>query len=751
MTFLKSLGKIPLVNILLLVTFFLVADRGQTSSTSTIAFNQKVPTTTSIFNSNINSKLRLVDRPWLIAQRQSKVALVIGNGNYDEAPLRNPVNDANDIAAALKRLGFELIDNRALLNLNKRQMDDAIDKFRERLRQGGVGVFYYAGHGVGIEGVNYLIPINADLDVKEDVEYEAFPLGRVINNMQAAKTQLNFIIVDACRNNPIYRQWPSAIRSDLTPKGLIRENPTRGTIIFYATRPGSTSIDGVKRNSPFTLHLLRHIEIPRLDIAFMIRQVTDGVVVETNNKQEPWREGSVRGYREFYLNPIEKPTSPLSPVSDPNLVNEGENLPREVPPSVKPRQGARVTAQRQQRIALVIGNGAYPEYPLNNPVNDATDVAKVLKELGFEVILLQNTDLEVMETAIKDFSRKLRQGGVAVFYYAGHGVQVNGENYLVPLKAKLNRQEDVRYEAVPLGKILNAMEDAQTQVNIVILDASRDNAFYRRWRSRSHGSLSVPGLAPVQSARGTLIIFATAPGEFAEDGEGQNSPFTSHLLRHIKTPNLPVELMFKKVRAAVVAETNREQTPWEQSSLVGEFSFNPISEQPTLPSSPPSTSPTTVATLISKATGVDYTKLRDLLAAEKWKEADQETTRAMLQTAGRENEGWLRTEDIEKFSCEDLRIIDQLWLDSSQGKFGFSVQKDIYQNLGGTREFVPEVWLNFGNQVGWRKEENWLQYKDLTFNLNASRGQLPLHYELALWEGSWGGRFLFSRVSVCNL
>ncbi len=261
-------------------------------------------------------------------------------------------------------------------------------------------------------------------------------------------------------------------------------------------------------------------------------------------------------------------------ISDSQLGDRQEILKQELLTQLKQKQeikpSTQLVAQRQERIALVIGNSAYQEDPLANPVNDANDIAQALQELGFDVTLIQNKDLRGMEDAIEDFSRELRQGGVGVFYYAGHGVQVNGENYLVPLKAQLNFQKDVRYDAVPLGKILNAMESAQTSVNIVIIDACRDNPFYRKWRSRNRGTSAVRGLASVQSARGTLIAFATAPGEVAEDGEGTNSPFTANLLKHIKIPNLPVELMFKQVRAGVEQETNREQTPWEQSSL-GDF------------------------------------------------------------------------------------------------------------------------------------------------------------------------------------
>ena len=481
-------------------------------------------------------------------------------------------------------------------------------------------------------------------------------------------------------------------------------------------------------------------------------------------------------------------------ISDSQLVNRQEILKRKLLNQLKQQQeiktSTHLVAQRQERIALVIGNSAYQEDPLANPVNDANDVAQALQELGFRVTLIQNKDLRGMEDAIEDFSRELRQGGVGVFYYAGHGVQVNGENYLVPLRAKLNYQKDTRYEAVPLGKVLNAMEYAQTSVNIVIIDACRDNPFYRKWRSRSRGSGVVRGLAPVQSARGTLIAFATAPGEFAEDGDGTNSPFTSNLLKHIKTPNLPVELMFKQVRAGVEQETNREQTPWEQSSLVGDFSFFPRQEQPT-PSSQTNTNSNTATLtpptpslitpsepetiLISKTTGIDYSQLRDLLAASKWKEADRETKERMLQAAGREQEEWLSEEDLNKFSCEDLRIIDRLWLDSSQGKFGFSVQKEIWQNNGSPTVDSPiEIWRQFYIDVGWKTEESgtessegYVRYEDqggFTDDiLTSKRGNLPkglsaiaalkddLNNFLLLDSYDAQSRHTFSRAANCNL
>jgi uncharacterized caspase-like protein len=167
------------------------------------------------------------------------------------------------------------------------------------------------------------------------------------------------------------------------------------------------------------------------------------------------------------------------------------------------------TARAERRIALVIGNAAYEVGLLRNPGHDASDIATTLRQLGFEVTLLRDAARRPMVEAIDLFSRRLRQGGVGVFYFAGHGVQVGGENYLIPVDARIGREQDVPYEAVPVGRILGGMEDADNQLNILILDACRDNPFARQWRS------SPRGLAVMQAARGSFIAYATAPGAVA--------------------------------------------------------------------------------------------------------------------------------------------------------------------------------------------------------------------------------------------
>lgn len=227
---------------------------------------------------------------------------------------------------------------------------------------------------------------------------------------------------------------------------------------------------------------------------------------------------------------------------------------------------ASVWAADGQRTALVIGNGAYSSGPLKNPVNDATDMAKALQSVGFKVVLKKNANLQEMIESIEDFGNRLKRGGVGLFYYAGHGVQVNNVNYLLPVNAKINKESDVRFQAVDAGRVLAEMENANNGLNIVILDACRDNPFGKRFRSASRG-LAIVADAPT----GTFISYSTGAGQVARDGEGRSSPYTRALLKNIVKRGLGINQVFMNVRGQVMKETG--QVPWELSSLTGDFFF----------------------------------------------------------------------------------------------------------------------------------------------------------------------------------
>jgi len=227
------------------------------------------------------------------------------------------------------------------------------------------------------------------------------------------------------------------------------------------------------------------------------------------------------------------------------------------------------TQTSQKRLALVIGNGSYTSAPLlKNPPNDARDMAATLTALGFEVSSGINVNQREMKRLVREFGQKLKGGGSGLFYYAGHGVQSKGRNYLIPIDAEIQSEAEVEDSGVDVGLVLNYMDEAQNGLNIVILDACRNNPFGRSFRSAAEG------LAQVDAPTGTLIAYATAPGRVASDGTGQNGLYTSELLKQMRVPSVSVTDMFMRVRAEVMKQTGNKQVPWESSSLVGAFYFS---------------------------------------------------------------------------------------------------------------------------------------------------------------------------------
>jgi len=235
------------------------------------------------------------------------------------------------------------------------------------------------------------------------------------------------------------------------------------------------------------------------------------------------------------------------------------------------------------RFALVIGNSAYKDKPLKNPANDAKDMGRTLTRLGFDVQLKTDVSLRDMEEAIREFGLRLKRGGVGLFYFAGHGVQVQGVNYLVPVGARIGSESDAKFECVDAGRVLGKMEDAGNELNIVILDACRNNPFARSFRSADQG------LARMDAPTGSIVAYATAPNSVASDGKGANGMYTKYLLENITTPGIPIEEVFKRVRIGVMGETGKKQVPWESSSIAGYFYVAGQPQQPLAIRTPPST------------------------------------------------------------------------------------------------------------------------------------------------------------------
>jgi uncharacterized caspase-like protein len=221
----------------------------------------------------------------------------------------------------------------------------------------------------------------------------------------------------------------------------------------------------------------------------------------------------------------------------------------------------------QKRLALVIGNSHYKfSNPLKNPVNDARAIASSLQGLGFDVMEHEDLTQPQLKQAINSFGEKLKGYDVGLFYYAGHGVQSKGVNYMIPVEAELKNEEQVEFDCVAADRVLAFMETASTKVNLIILDACRNNPFGRSWQRSAGGG----GLAMMDAPKGSLIAYATSPGRTASDGESSNGLYTSALLKYMRNPSLTIEQVFKQVRNEVSDKSGGAQIPWESTSLTGE-------------------------------------------------------------------------------------------------------------------------------------------------------------------------------------
>jgi carboxyl-terminal processing protease len=238
---------------------------------------------------------------------------------------------------------------------------------------------------------------------------------------------------------------------------------------------------------------------------------------------------------------------------------------------------AHVSAETAARVALLIGNAAYADAPLRNPINDVREVGQMLRAIGFKVTTRENLRRDEMRDALRGFLLTHRSADVRLVYYAGHGLQMRGRSYLLPVGAAVHSERDVLERTVDATELVEQLGEIKHGANLVVIDACRVAAMFEAqtrdlWAAR-------PGLARVPAPRGTVVAFSTRPGHVARDGDQAMSIYARHFTRTLeKVPELPVEAFFKRVRAGVVAETRNRQVPWESSDLNGELCFRPNAE-----------------------------------------------------------------------------------------------------------------------------------------------------------------------------
>ncbi len=345
-------------------------------------------------------------------------------------------------------------------------------------------------------------------------------------------------------------------------------------------------------------------------------------------------------------------------------------------------------ANLNQRVALVIGNADYKLGPLLNPVNDARAISDALRAASFDVIKYENlSTIADMKKAVREFGMRIQNGGVGLFYYAGHGMQVNGNNYLIPVQAEIYKEEEVEFESLDVNFVLAQMESAHNRMNIIILDACRDNPFSRSWRSAS----SAKGLAFINAPAGTLIAYATAPGSVASDGTGNNGLYTEEILKQINKSGMKIEDVFKNVRVGVIERSNKMQTPWESSSLVGDFYF---SEQP----SSESTSETTAEI------AENYTENYNFFEGYSGSDSRTSDTLPSIRWRASNNKYWLILNELDiptqtvNSPCGDHLLV----YFNQNGRY--YLLKDFWKNQDNT--FREAVELPFTSSACWMAKDN---------------------------------------------
>jgi uncharacterized caspase-like protein len=323
----------------------------------------------------------------------------------------------------------------------------------------------------------------------------------------------------------------------------------------FAGKSGSRCIDGSEK-SPLTAALLKHLATPELDIRVALGRVQDEVRQATDNRQEPVvNGGGALGGSVLAL--VQPPAQPAPSVASPPTV---ASLPIDASLPAKP-----------ERLALVIGNAAYPSGELKNVINDAQSVSSALALFGFEVTAATNVKGDDLDRTLREFLSKASATGkdaAVLVYYAGQGVEIEGENFVIPVDLKIRSKADLTFGAVPLSTVLSGLSRLPAATRIVIFDTSRSNPFE-----------ASPVTQEVRVPPGTVVAFSTSAGGDAVEGADANSPFTAALLDASAQPGLNIEGVFQRVRDQVSKETQGEQVPQVISSLTSAFAFLPASPE----------------------------------------------------------------------------------------------------------------------------------------------------------------------------
>jgi uncharacterized caspase-like protein len=554
---------------------------------------------------------------WLIsagpAFADKRVALVIGNSAYQHAPaLPNPARDARAMAAMFEKGGFTVVA--AQYDVGNLQFKRAIRQFEDAAGDADIAVIYYAGHGIEINGVNYIIPVDARLASDRDADDEAITLDRLVEAADGGK-RLRLVILDACRDNPFARTMKRTRTSNLrgVNAGLARVEPSGpNTLVAFAAKGGSPAEDGDAEHSPFTAALLHNLFVPGLDVRLAFGRTRDEVLQKTNNRQEPYVYGSLGGASISLVPAPEHQPDPAAVAAvsrgeegDYALVEKvGTKGAWEVFLAQHPKgfyadlarqqltrlgeatsnnrkgmqSGSSITIDTREvaqqttsalRLALVIGNATYADdnKPLTEPVKDARALADELRRIGFDVTIAEDLTKQRMRTVLDSFRGRVKPGATALFFFSGYGIQTAKQSYVIPIDARLRTEDQVMGDGFSIESILNELDAAGAARKVVVIDAARRNPFEPRFRD------SPAGLAPLNVPAGTLAIYSASPDKVIGDTRPDGSLFVSELLKQIRSTGSTAEEIFDYTRIYVSRASDRAQVPRVWNSLNEDFFF----------------------------------------------------------------------------------------------------------------------------------------------------------------------------------
>jgi uncharacterized caspase-like protein len=542
--------------------------------------------------------LAIAAAPAAFAQQTAGVALVIGNAAYPDAdaPLPEPVGDARALGDELRRRGFDVTVGE---NLKKQAMQRALDQFYGKINSSTTAVIFFSGFGIQSDRQSYMIPVDAQIWNEADVRRDGFSLDKVLADLTGKGAQVKVAIIDASRRNPFERRFRNV------SAGLAAVAVPRATVVM--TSAASDTVVGDGTTPVFVSQLVKELKTPDATVEQIFNRTRTDVSRETKGQQVPWFSSSLDG--DVTLGSLPQPA--VATVAPKPSSNAPPAAPAAKPAAPAAPVAAPIAAPAPSvtgsRVALVVGNSIYQHAPaLPNPAKDAQAMAATFQKAGFDVVNASyNVSNLEFKRAIRQFEHAASEADIAVVYYAGHGIELNGTNYLVPVDASLATDDDAEDEAISLDRLIQSVDGAK-RLRVVILDACRDNPFRPTTKPRiadpakqnpagsagQHPGSSATGLTRgIGPTRGltavqptdinTLIAYAAKAGQSAEDGNTEHSPFATALLDNLFVAGLDVRLAFGRVRDEVLKTTSNRQEPFVYGSLGGgNISLVPAPGQP---------------------------------------------------------------------------------------------------------------------------------------------------------------------------